>query len=195
MESFAAQYLAQSAQAAAALAADTGALSTLHAMAARITTCLAGGGRLLLAGNGGSAADCAHLAGELQSRCHRASPPFAAINLAGEAASLTAFANDYGVHTLFARGVQALGREGDVLLALSTSGNSPNILEALRQARAQALFTCGFTGAGGGAMAPLCDLLLKAPGTQAQIIQQLHITAGHTLLGLIEHALAGDPPA
>jgi D-sedoheptulose 7-phosphate isomerase len=194
MQSFAAAYLTDSAAAAGALAADTAAHATLQSMATLILAAFAAGNRLLLAGNGGSAADCAHLAAEFQSRCHLDSAPLPAINLAGEAAALTAFANDYGVAEIFARQIRALGRPGDVFLALSTSGNSPNILAALDAAGARGLTRLGFTGQTGGAMAPRCDHVLRAPSPRAQIVQQLHITAGHALLGLIEHDRAGAQP-
>jgi D-sedoheptulose 7-phosphate isomerase len=115
-------------------------------------------------------------------------PPLPAIALAANPAALTAFANDYGVETLFARQIQALGRPGDVLLVLTTSGNSPNILRAVEAANAAQLTTMAFTGPTGGALNAI-PLLLKAPATHPQIIQQLHMQAGHALIGLVEHAL------
>jgi D-sedoheptulose 7-phosphate isomerase len=182
-------YLGQSAEAAASLAADAPAIAVLHRMAARIIDALRQGRKLLLAGNGGSAADAQHLAAEFVSRLMVDRPALAALALTESGPILSACSNDYGPATIFARQIQALGRPGDVLLALSTSGNSANILEALDAASEAGLARLGFTGQTGGAMAERCDELLRVPATQGQIVQQLHITAGHALLAAVEHTL------
>ncbi len=186
---FLTEYMRISATAAADLAGNAAALAALQTMAASLVTAFRQGNRLFIAGNGGSAADATHIAAEFLSRCHFDRAPLPAIALAANPAALTAFANDYGVETLFARQITALGHSGDVLLALSTSGNSPNILRAIEAARDAGLIVLGFAGPAGGAMANLVPTLLRAPATHPQVIQQLHMQAAHALLGLVEHAL------
>jgi D-sedoheptulose 7-phosphate isomerase len=186
MQELLAGYLGQSAEAAASLAADRQAHAALHRMARRLADALLSGHKLLLAGNGGSAADAQHLAAEFVSRLMFDRPALAALALSESGPILTACANDYGAATMFARQIQALGRKDDILLAFSTSGNSPNILEALDAAGLAGLVRFGFTGQAGGAMAERCDELLLVPAAQGQIVQQLHITAGHALLAAVE---------
>jgi D-sedoheptulose 7-phosphate isomerase len=157
-----------------------------------ILRALGGGGKLLLAGNGGSAADAQHLAGELLSRFRTDRAPLAAIALTTDTSVLTAIGNDYGYQYVFERQVRGLGRPPDVFLGISTSGRSPNVLLALRAARDLGLTTVGFTGAGGGEMADLCDLCLAAPSDETPIIQQIHIIAGHMICGLVEQAWIAD---
>jgi D-sedoheptulose 7-phosphate isomerase len=144
------------------------------------------GHKVLLAGNGGSAADAQHIAAEFVSRFAYDRPGLAAFALTTDTSALTAIGNDYGYELLFARQVQAVGAAGDVFIGLSTSGRSPNILAALRQARAKGLRTIGFTGATGEAMEPLCDLLLRVPAAETPKIQEAHITLGHIICGLVE---------
>jgi D-sedoheptulose 7-phosphate isomerase len=186
---FLAEYMSTSAAAAAALANDADAMATLQTMADHLVAAFRQGNRLYTAGNGGSAADATHIAAEFLSRCHFDRPPLPAMALPSNAAALTAFANDYGVESVFARQIQALGRPGDVLLALSTSGNSPNILRAVEAASAAGLTVLGFAGPTGGAMAGVVPTLLLAPATHPQIVQQLHMQAGHALLGLVEYQM------
>ena len=186
---FLAEYMRSSAEGAAALANDAAAGAILEAMAALLVAAFRRGNRLFTAGNGGSAADAVHIAAEFLSRCHFDRPPLAAMALPSNAAALTAFANDYGVESVFARQIEALGRPGDVLLALSTSGNSPNILRAVEVGLAGGLAVLGFAGPTGGAMGLLVPNLLRAPATHPQIIQQLHMQAGHALLGLVEYQM------
>ncbi|MFN3447717.1 MAG: SIS domain-containing protein [Roseococcus sp.] len=150
---------------------------------------LRGGGRLLLCGNGGSAADAQHWAGELVSRFHYDRPGLPAIALTTDSSILTGIGNDYGYARVFARQVEALGAAGDVLIALSTSGNSANVLAALEAARAKGLVTIGFTGASGGAMAALCDVCIRVPSTSTPRIQEGHEVLGHALCAAIEAAL------
>jgi D-sedoheptulose 7-phosphate isomerase len=158
-------------------------------MVDRVAGALAAGNKVLLAGNGGSAADAQHLAGEFLSRLNYDRAPLAAVALTTDSSVLTAIGNDYGYDRLFERQVVGLGRPGDVLIAISTSGRSPNILRAVRAARAAGLAAFGCTGRGGGDMAELCDLCLRAPADSTPLIQQLHITAGHILCGLVEERL------
>ena len=149
-------------------------------------------GKLLLAGNGGSAADAQHIAAEFVSRFMFDRPGLPAIALTTDTSILTAIGNDYGYERLFARQIQALGRKGDVLLAYSTSGSSPNILAALKEAREIGLVTIGLTGNRKGAMCGLCDVLLEVPSADTPRIQEGHLLLGHTLTGLVENAFFGE---
>lgn len=154
-----------------------------------ITTALAAGGQLLLAGNGGSAADAQHIAAELSGRFLKDRRPLGALALHGNTSALTAIANDYGFDHVFARELQAHARPGDVFLALSTSGDSPNILRAIDAARERRLTVIGLSGVSGGQMRDLCDLCLCVPSSSTPRIQEMHITIGHTLCELIEARL------
>jgi D-sedoheptulose 7-phosphate isomerase len=189
MESSLSGYLAASARGAAALAEDEESMKVLSAMADAITTALRAGGKLLIAGNGGSAADAQHIAAEFVSRLHSDRAPLAALALAESGAILTACGNDYGFETVFARQVAALGRPGDVMLALSTSGQSRNIILAAQAASSCGMTVLGFSGAAGGAMAACCHQLFRAPAAAAQIVQQLHVMAAHAVLGQVERHL------
>jgi D-sedoheptulose 7-phosphate isomerase len=148
--------------------------------------------KVLLAGNGGSAADAQHIAGELVSRFAFDRPALPAVALTVNTSVLTAIGNDYGYGTIFERQVAALGRAGDVFIAISTSGRSPNILRALAEARRNKLFCIGFTGLRGGDMPPLCDVCLQIPSDETPKIQEGHIVAAHIICGLIERALFAD---
>jgi D-sedoheptulose 7-phosphate isomerase len=150
---------------------------------------LRAGRKLLFCGNGGSAADAQHWAGELVSRFNYDRPGLAAIALTTDTSILTAIGNDYGYDRLFARQVEALGVAGDVLLAISTSGNSPNILAALEAARARGITAIGFTGATGGKMIDMCDICLCIPSTSTPRIQEGHEVLGHAICGMIEAAI------
>jgi len=157
---------------------------------AEVTANAIGNGcKLLLAGNGGSAADAQHLAGEMLSRLNYDRAPAAALALTTDTSVLTAIGNDYGYDRLFERQILGLGRAGDVFIAISTSGRSPNILRALEAARERRIITVGFTGWTGGEMPLRCDLCLRAPSDSTPLIQQVHITAGHIICGLVEERL------
>ncbi|MGO4502438.1 MULTISPECIES: D-sedoheptulose-7-phosphate isomerase [unclassified Dyella] len=147
------------------------------------------GNKLLFAGNGGSAADAQHWAGELVSRFYFDRPGLPAIALTTDTSILTAIGNDYGYDYVFARQVEALGREGDVLFAISTSGNSKNILRAIQAARTAGMRVIGFTGQGGGAMAELCDVCFRMPSGETPKVQEGHEFVGHLICGLIEHEI------
>lgn len=153
------------------------------------TEALRGGGKLLLAGNGGSAGDAQHIAGEMLSRLNFDRAPAAAIALTTDSSVLTAIANDYGYDRVFERQILGLGCPGDVLIAISTSGRSANILRAIDAAREKRLAVVGFTGRTGGEMAALCDLCLRAPSDATPLIQQVHITVGHIICGIVEERL------
>jgi D-sedoheptulose 7-phosphate isomerase len=147
---------------------------------------LKAGKKILFAGNGGSAADAQHLAGELVGRFLYDRPSLPAIALTTDASVLTAIGNDYGFEHLFVRQIEALGHRGDVLLAFSTSGLSPNVLAGLGTARKLGLVTVGFSGETGGKMNELCDLMLRAPSASTAHIQEIHMSVGHIICGLIE---------
>ena len=144
------------------------------------------GGKLMLFGNGGSAGDAQHLATELTVRYKRDRAAIPAIALTTDTSTLTAAGNDFGFERIFARQIEALGRPGDVAIAISTSGRSPNVLAALEQARAMRLVTAGLSGKGGGVMAPLCDHLLVVPSEVTARIQEMHIALGQMLCGALE---------
>ena len=146
-------------------------------------------GRLLLAGNGGSAADAQHIAAELTGRFFRDRKPLRALALHGNTSALTAIGNDYGYDEVFAREVGAHGREGDVLLALSTSGNSRNVVRAIEAAREKRMSVIGLTGADGGTMRDRCDICLRVPSESTPRIQECHILIGHTICELLERIL------
>jgi D-sedoheptulose 7-phosphate isomerase len=148
--------------------------------------CIRGGGKLMFFGNGGSAADAQHLATELTVRYKSDRAAIAALALTTDTSTLTAAGNDIGFERVFARQLEALGRKGDVAVAISTSGRSPNIIAALRQAKTMGLVTVGFGGRGGGDMGPLCDHLLVVPSDTTARIQEMHITLGQMLCGALE---------
>ncbi|MFZ5638494.1 MAG: D-sedoheptulose 7-phosphate isomerase [Pseudomonadota bacterium] len=183
--------LARAVEVMRAMADDATLRAQLETCAARCIETIERGGKLLLAGNGGSAADAQHIAAEFVSRFAFDRPGLPAIALTTDTSILTAVGNDYGYEKLFERQIQALGREGDVFFAYSTSGRSPNILAGLREAQARGLFRIGFTGAGGDDMAPLCDVLLRVPARDTAEIQQGHAVLGHILCGLVERAVFG----
>ena len=156
-------------------------------------TSIRGGGKLLFFGNGGSAGDAQHLATELTIRYKRNRAPIAAIALTTDTSALTAAGNDLGFERIFARQIEAIGRPGDVAIAISTSGKSPNVLAGLRQARAQGLATAALGGKGGGDLAGLADHLLIVPSDTTARIQEMHITLGQMLCGAIEIELGLAP--
>jgi D-sedoheptulose 7-phosphate isomerase len=174
-----------------ARAADDGKLRRIvHDIAAAITQAFRNGHKLLIAGNGGSAADAQHIAGEFLSRLIFDRDPLPAIALTTDSSVLTAIGNDYGFERTFERQVRGLGTPGDVFIAISTSGRSPNVIAALKVAREGGLTTIGFTGsAGDRLMAPLCDYCLAAPTEETPLIQQIHIVAAHAICGLVENTL------
>ncbi len=154
-----------------------------------IAASMVGGGLLMLAGNGGSAADAQHIAAELTGRFLKDRRALRAMALHANGSALTAIGNDYGYENVFARELSAHARRGDVLLAISTSGDSPNILRAIETARDNGVLVIGLTGESGGRMRELCDLCLRAPSDRTARIQEMHITIGHTLCQLLEERL------
>ncbi len=179
-------YLARSAEVKRLTA--TGCAESIARGAELLVRCYRGGGKALFCGNGGSAADCQHLAAELVNGWNRARPrpALAAVALTTDTSFLTANANDIGFEHVFERQVEALGRPGDVLVAISTSGDSANVLRALIAARARGLGTVLLSGASGGAAAALADVAVLVPSTETQHIQESHIAVGHLLCALVE---------
>ena len=182
-------YLTQSRDVLQAAIDDPAFCRAIRDIAEAAGNALRNGGKLLLAGNGGSAGDAQHLAGEMLSRLYHDRAPCAAIALTTDSSVLTAIGNDYGYDRVFERQILGLGCPGDVLIVISTSGRSPNILKAIGAAREKRVTVVGFTGRTGGEMAALCDLCLHAPSDSTPLIQQIHITAGHIICGLVEERL------
>lgn len=172
-------------------AQSTDLLATTRTIAQAVTDALKAGNKLLLIGNGGSAADAQHIAAEIVGRYKEERPGWAAIALTTDTSALTAIANDYGFEQVFARQVQGLARRGDVLFALTTSGRSPNILAALRVAREIGVTTVGFTGAKGDSLRASCDHVFVSPTEDTPVIQQIHMTAMHAICDAVEQALIG----
>jgi D-sedoheptulose 7-phosphate isomerase len=163
--------------------------ANINEIAEAIAAAFRGGHKLLIAGNGGSAADAQHIAGEFLSRLNFDRNPLPAIALTTDGSVLTAIGNDYGFERAFERQVRGLGQPGDVFIAISTSGRSPNVIAALKAARDRRLTTIGLTGSGAGFMQPLCDYCLAAPAEETPLIQQIHIVAAHAICGLVERNL------
>jgi D-sedoheptulose 7-phosphate isomerase len=171
-------------------------LSQMGAISTAIAKAFRAGGKVMLAGNGGSAADAQHIAGEFLSRLNFDRAPLAAIALTVDTSVLTAIGNDYGYEQVFERQVHGLGRPGDVFIGISTSGRSPNILRALRKAREIGVTTIGFCGGRRTEMWDLCDIVMSAPSESTPLIQQVHITAAHIICGEVERELfKPDMPA
>ncbi|HEX3499646.1 MAG TPA: D-sedoheptulose 7-phosphate isomerase [Stellaceae bacterium] len=189
LKDFIAGELRKSAAVINAIAADADLARTIETVARLCVAALRGGNKILLAGNGGSAADAQHLAAEFVSRFYFDRPGLAAIALTTDTSALTAIGNDYGFEKLFSRQVDALGRSGDVFIGLSTSGNSPNVLGALAECRARRIVTVGLTSQTGGKMAALCDHLLRMPSGETPKIQEGHIIVGHIICALVEREM------
>ena len=161
----------------------------IEAAARLVCDALRGGGKLLLCGNGGSAADSQHIAAEMTGRFVKERRPLAAIALSTDTSALTCIANDYGFDDVFSRQVMALGARGDCLLAISTSGNSRNVMRAAEVARAAGMHVIGLLGRDGGTLRGICDLALIVPSQTTARIQEAHIFIGHTLCALVEEGL------
>lgn len=189
MRDYTAAKMAEAQRVMAAMLADNALLLQVENAAQACIECMRAGGKFLLAGNGGSAADAQHIAGEFVSRFAFDRPGLPAIALTTDTSILTAIGNDYGFERLFARQVQAHGRKGDVLIGYSTSGRSPNVLRAFEEARSRGLVCIGMTGNHGGPMRELCDFLLEVPSADTPKIQEGHLVLGHILCGLVENAI------
>lgn len=193
MNNYITAQMAEAQRVMSAMLVDEVLVSTMEASADACIRCFQQGGKVLLAGNGGSAADAQHIAGEFVSRFAFDRPGLPAIALTTDTSILTAIGNDYGYEKLFARQVQALGQKGDVFIGYSTSGQSPNVLLAFKEARLRGLICIGLTGNRGGPMRELCDYLLEVPSADTPKIQEGHLVLGHILCGLVENAIFRAP--
>ena len=158
----------------------------IEQMALKISECLKSGGKLLFIGNGGSASDSQHLAAEFVGRYEKERRPLAAVALTTDTSILTAVGNDYGFEKIFERQIEALGRKGDVLFAISTSGNSKNILRGVQKAKQLGVYVIGLTGGAGGELKTLADLTLVVPSKKTSRIQETHILVGHILCECVD---------
>jgi D-sedoheptulose 7-phosphate isomerase len=177
----------------AAMVLDDVLIGQLEAAIEACVSCLQSEGRILIAGNGGSAADAQHIAGELVSRFAFERPGLPVLALTTDSSVLTAIGNDDGYQYLFSRQLQAHGRKGDVFIAYSTSGSSANIILAIEEAKKLGITCIGFTGQRDGRMADLCDFILRTPSEVTPKIQEGHLVLGHILCGLVEKALFQEP--
>lgn len=185
------EHLRTTAAVAAQVAAESA--GTVAEMAEALTSCLRAGGKVLLCGNGGSAAEAQHLAAELVGRYLRERRPLPAIALTTDTSALTAIANDYRFEDVFQRQIDALAVAGDVLIALSTSGTSADVVMAAQAARAKGVFVLAFTGQSGGELVKHADLALQVPSVTTPIVQEIHLAIGHVLCDLVERALIAAP--
>ncbi|RAX53681.1 D-sedoheptulose 7-phosphate isomerase [Helicobacter sp. 11-8110] len=166
-------------------------LELIKKVALETTKAYKEGKKTLLAGNGGSAADAQHIAGEFVSRFYFDRPGIPSIALTTDTSILTAIGNDYGYEKLFSRQVQAQGVEGDIFIGISTSGNSANIIEALKVCKEKGILSVGLTGESGGKMNELCDYCIKVPSNKTPRIQESHILIGHIICAIVEEELFG----
>jgi len=189
MKEFITTELQKSVETLSSLLAAPDLITLIENVSARCITALRNGNKILLAGNGGSAADAQHLAAELVGRFSFDRPGLAALALTTDTSALTGIGNDYGFERLFSRQIEAVGRSGDVFFGISTSGRSPNVLNALRACRDRSIVTVGLTGKHGGEMPPLCDHCFRMPSTETPKIQEGHIVVGHIICGLVEREM------
>ncbi len=176
-----------------ALLADASLIDRISSFSKLLEETYRSGGKVLFCGNGGSAGDAQHLAAELSGRFYLNRAPLYAEALHVNSSYVTAVANDFGYEEVYARMVEACGRPGDVLVAISTSGNSPNIIRAIDRAKQLGMVVVGMTGATGGKMADLCDLLVNIPSEDTPRIQESHILVGHIICELVEKSLFSQP--
>lgn len=176
-----------------AILADASLIDRISSFSKLLEETYRSGGKVLFCGNGGSAGDAQHLAAELSGRFYLNRAPLYAEALHVNSSYVTAVANDFGYEEVYARMVEACGRPGDVLVAISTSGNSPNIIRAIDRAKLLGMVVVGMTGATGGKMADLCDLLVNIPSEDTPRIQESHILVGHIICELVEKSLFSQP--
>jgi len=175
-----------------ALLRDTQIVDSINRAAQLITDAYQAGKKTLLAGNGGSAADAQHIAGEFVSRFYFDRPGLPSIALTTDTSILTAIGNDYGYNKLFERQLQALGSEFDVFIGISTSGNSENVIKALEMCKQKGIYAISLTGLGGGKMKELSDICIEVPSTETPRIQECHILIGHIICCIVEENLFSD---
>jgi len=163
--------------------------SNLILLAEKVVSAFTGDRKLMICGNGGSAADSQHIAAEFVNKISLERPPLPAMALTTDSSIITSIGNDYSFNEIFSKQIKALGMDGDVLLAISTSGNSENLLSAVKDARIQGMYTAAFLGKDGGKLAGIVDLAIIAKGQCTARIQESHILAGHILCELVDHML------
>lgn len=171
------------------LLADEATLQLIDDVAAALVEAYRNGRKVFFCGNGGSAADAQHLAAELSGRYYYDRPPLFAEALHVNTSYITAVANDYSFEEIYSRWLTAIGQQGDVLIAMSTSGNSPNVVKAVKQANENGMVTVGFTGQSGGLIAEDCDYLLRIPSADTPRIQEAHMLVGHTICEIVEQEM------
>lgn len=171
------------------LLADETMVSLVAEIASVVVACYEKGGKVFFCGNGGSAADAQHLAAELSGRYYYDRPPLFAEALHVNTSYITAVANDYSYDDIYSRWITAIGHPGDVLIALSTSGNSTNVVKAVEQGNTNGMVTVGFTGETGGKLRGICDYLVAIPATDTPRIQECHMLLGHTICEIVEARL------
>ena len=170
---------------------NTELMNLIKEVALKCVSVYKNGNKTLIAGNGGSAADAQHIAGEFVSRFYFDRPGLASIALTTDTSIITAIGNDYGYEKLFSRQVQANGVKGDIFIGISTSGNSENVVEALKECKKNGIFTVGLTGEKGGAMAEMCDYCIKVPSNETPRVQEAHILIGHIICAIVEESIFG----
>jgi D-sedoheptulose 7-phosphate isomerase len=163
----------------------------LIAIATEIAQCFVNGGKVLIFGNGGSAADAQHIAAEFVNRFKMERPPLPAVALTTDSSILTSIGNDYDFNDTFLKQVSALGNENDIVWGISTSGNSENVVRALREAARNDIKIIGFTGRDGGKMKGLCDIIFQSPSENTARIQEIHIAAAHIICQLVDEMMFG----
>jgi len=191
MKPFIAHQIKASIEVKQTILADQAMIGTLRQTAAAAIKAYRNGHKLLLAGNGGSAGDAQHMAGEMVNRFRFDRPALPAVALSTDTSVLTAIGNDAGFEQVFARQIEALGTAGDIFIGISTSGKSPNIIRALQVCKRKKIIRVGLTGQGGGEMAPYCDYCLAVPSRETPRIQEAHILIIHIFCALVEEALFG----
>jgi len=166
--------------------------ANIQKIVAESVTAFRSDGKMLFCGNGGSASDAQHIAAELSGRFYTDRPPLYAEALHVNSSFMTAVANDYGYEATYARMVEAAGKKGDILVGISTSGNSPNVVKAIQKAKELGMITVGFTGKNGGAMRDICDIMICTPSDDTPRVQEVHILVGHIICQLIEQEMFPD---
>lgn len=172
-----------------AILEDENIISSIHKISAKIVESINAGGKVLIAGNGGSAADAQHVAGEFINRFHFDRPGLPCIALSTDTSVLTAVGNDYAFDLVFRKQIEALGKAGDVFIGITTSGNSPNIVEAMKLCREKGIATVGLTGQKAGKIDDFCDFMIKVPSGDTPRVQESHILVEHIICGIVEASI------
>ena len=191
MEQFIANQVKKSYETKQAIYENKELMELIKEVSLKCTEVYKNGNKTLIAGNGGSAADAQHIAGEFVSKFYFDRPGIPSIALTTDTSIITAIGNDYGYEKLFARQIQANGVEGDMFMGISTSGNSANVVEALKECKEKGIITVGLTGEKGGKMAELCNYCIKVPSNETPRIQESHILIGHIICAVVEEAIFG----